>query len=745
MRRTVQCPSGLSPAQPIVLPDGGLLHVVVLALTAILQTGLAVVYGLGVTLLGLTVGHGLYRDACRLFAFTEPVIPAMLDLVPMSVAALGWWLMVRPLFPAASKPTGAMQVTASTQPRLFGLLQQICAELRLPIPVEVWLDCTVSVRASDRRGVRKVTADDIILSIGMPAVAALTCRPLAALVVRELSHFSGGLAADLRRFVRRMEGGGQRACHWRDPWEDTLAGSGQDREDPSFKNLRRALRLFIWLWQRPFWVVAAAVRAASHPAMRLMERRADLCVRRMMGDDGFFLLAHKQRLLQQALGRAGEELAVETKHGRLPDNFAMLVARHFVRALGAETAPVPGRAGSDAALSSRLIDALPAEADAMDWIHDFAGLSRQLSQLFYQRGLGIAVHKQQLMPVGEPVSRNLHDVEALVAIRSYFRGLMHPERSLCGLAGTCAGAGGPGELIAEVAGGRQWERLHGKGMRAALREWDAAWQRRRDLEAAWVLSLAGIPVCRLELGGVIASPEVLRSAAVRQRMIMDHLDEPLRICEARLEQRLTAALGLLWSSPAGSLPGGLDGLRRQLPLWGSVHESLSHVLAEFRELLTSHHGFKILGTKIELASDAGALVTAYQAVVPGMVARCQSILKALDGAVYPFGVDGRVVSLQAYLLPTPPDWLDANALAGLGMHERARCLASGAAQHIGPFIDRFLELYHRSLAWLAAAAAQSESHFVGWEEPDGSDEPSPWVVEQLGPSTAIGERPFVLS
>lgn len=736
MRRTVQRPNRPAPVQPILLPDAGPFHVLVLLLTAIIQVGLAGAYVLGTALLGITVGHGLYRDVCRLLASNEAVTPAMLDLVPVSLAAMGWWIMLRPLFAVAPRPTGAMQVTASTQPRLFGLLEEICAVLRLPIPVEVWLDCTVSVRAWARRGTRGLRDRDIVLFIGMPAVAALTSRALAALAVRELSHFSGRFAARLRRFVREMERSGQRACHWRDPWEDRLAG--HDHEDPSFKNLRRALRLFIWLWQRPFWALATSIRAVSHPAMRLMERRADSWVRQMMGDDGFLLLSHKQRLLQQALGRAGEELAAEAKHGRLPDNFAMLVARHFVRALGAETAPIPRCARSDAASSSRLIDTLPAEADATDWIHDFSGLSGQLSQLFYQHGLGIAVHKQQLIPVREPVSRNLHDVEALVAIRSYFRGLMHPERSLCGLVATFSRIKDPRDLIPEVAGGRQWERLHGPGMRAALREWDSAWQRRRDLEAAWVLALAGIPVCRLDLGGAIGSPEVLRSAAARQKMIMDHLDDPLKICEARLERRLTAALGLLWWSPPGSLPGGLDELRRQLPLWGSVHESLAHVLAEFRELLTSHHSFKILGTKIGLASDPGALVTAFQAVVPGMVARCQSILKALDGAVYPFGADGKVVSLQAYLLPTPPDWLDANSLAGLGMHERARCLASGPAQHIGPFIERFLELYHRSLAWLAAAAAQSESHFVGWEDHDGSAEPS-------RPSAAIVNRAFVLS
>ena len=55
-------------------------------------------------------------------------------------------------------------------------------------------------------------------------------------------------------------------------------------------------------------------------------------------------------------------------------------------------------------------------------------------------------------------------------------------------------------------------------------------------------------------------------------------------------------------------------------------------------------------------------------------------------------------------------------------------MAHDASVKLTPFVDRYLELYHRSFAWLAAAAEASENYFVG---PVYSDEVVSSEVESL--------------
>jgi hypothetical protein len=64
----------------------------------------------------------------------------------------------------------------------------------------------------------------------------------------------------------------------------------------------------------------------------------------------------------------------------------------------------------------------------------------------------------------------------------------------------------------------------GPQFKVALQEWNQAWQRRRDLEAAATLSLAGFTVSRMQFGTEDASPGSLRAEAARQRMVMEHME-----------------------------------------------------------------------------------------------------------------------------------------------------------------------------------------------------------------------------
>ena len=696
-----------------LMPRRGPVHLLVLLGAALATLLLPLAYVVLVQGLGVFLGWNAFLMIKGLLTSEEglPMIEVC-RLAGLLIAAAAWAGMVRPLLPAERRRPAAMQVSKNTQPSLFALIDTLCRALQVRMPSEVWLDCTGGARTSSRNGLGSVVREDLVLHLGMPLVGVLSARELAAVLAMEICQSTGGMGATLTHVIRETNAWLFRALYRRDPWEEALERQSRDDEGCLVRITRQAAAVFVWTSQRPFWLMMVLARAVSFVPTHLVRAVSNQCAVRLIGVDGFDRLQHKRRHLAKSMKQARKKIDDGVSHTRLPENFSLLVARLFTMALDAAPPPATRKGSTANPPAAHLIEQLPSNAEAAALIRGFVDLARQISAVHYQHALGIAIHRYRMVAQDETIYHKRHQAEALGVIRRYFGGLMHPERSLCGLAIT-GGSTDTGDLAQEVVKCRQWEKQYENQIRMALREWNLAWQRRRDLECAWVLTLAGYAVCRLEYGTAQTNPDAYRREAKAQKMIMDHLDDPLRMCESHLEKRFAAALGMLWYSQTEILPDRLVELRKQMPLWASVFESLAAVLPEFRELLTSFYSFQTLGGRVASASDPGAFAGAMQSIVPGMMARARHIAKALDGACYPFNPDGIAVPLADYLCASlggssPPDPLTAH-----GMHAMARQMAQEASAMLTPFVDRFLELYHRSFAWLAATAEASEHYFVG--------------------------------
>jgi hypothetical protein len=688
------------------------MHLLILLGAALVTLVLPLVYVILVQGIGVFLGWKGFLAIKTVIVTQELPMIEVFRLAGLLIAAAAWACMVRPLLPAERRRPAAMQVSKNTQPSLFAVIETLCRALQVRMPSEVWLDCTGGARTSLRAGVRGAAGGDRVLHLGMPLVGVLSARELAAVLAMEIGQCSGSMGATLTHIVRETNAWLFRALYQRDPWEEALKRKPVDDESVMGRVVKLAVSGFVWTSQRPFWLVMMLARVAGFLPMYVARARLNQCAVRLIGVDGFDRLQHKRRHLATSMKQARKKVDEGVSHARLPENFSLLVARLFTTALDAAP-PLATRKGSTAnPPAAHLIEQLPSNAEAAALIRGFVDLARQISAVHYQHALGIAIHRYRMVAQDETIYHKRHQAEALGVIRRYFGGLMHPERALCGLAIT-GGSTDVGDLAQEVIKCRQWEKQYENQIRMALREWNLAWQRRRDFECAWVLTLAGYAVCRLDYGTAQSNPDAYRKEAKAQRMIMDHLDDPLRMCESHLEKRFAAALGMLWYSQTEILPDRLVEMRKQMPLWASVFESLAAVLPEFRELLTSFYSFQTLGGRIASASDPGAFAGAMQSIVPGMMARARHIAQSLDGACYPFNPDGVAVPLADYLCASmggsaPPDPLTAH-----GMHAMARQMAQEASAMLTPFVDRFLELYHRSFAWLAATAEASEHYFVG--------------------------------
>ncbi len=640
------------------------------------------------------------------------------DALPLSYLAAGiatWIFMLRPLMPSPRSVHTAMQATPASQPALFQIVDKLCYHLRLDPPEEIWVDTTVTVRSSVRDGVLGVAGGALVLNIGLPVISVVSARELAALLVRELAMNAGGLGTTFSHLVRELNTWFYRALHERDPWELQL------RKEPEKEtSTQKAVRITTWIWMGvakvPFALFVLGARLISAAALLRLGAGADKAAMNFIGREAWSSLQEKMGLLDEAWAASRVEIQRGLTQERLPDNLALLIARHVARAAhqrgGGES-----KTASSLPKGAHLLPQLKSDAPAAAQLRGFVDLSRQVTCFYYQHELGIALHTHRLVAEEEVLHQNRREDHSLVLIKRYFGGLAHPERAMCGLGSTPAVSPGSEQLKEEILKVRREISEWGTRLKAALQEWNLAWQRRRDLEAAATLSLAGHVISRMQFGTDDTSPQSLRGEAGRQRMLMEHMETALVAYEVKLESRFAAALGLLWWSDSALLNEELLSRKPDLPSWVSIYEAMAGALPPFRELLTTFFAFQTLGARYASVDDTASQFSALQSVVPKMTNLVRQILATMDGAIYPFAPGKRSLTLNDHLLqggklPEPLN-ISMNPAAAVDMKALSAKMAADASEVIAPFVDRFLQLYHQSFAWLADAAERTEYHFLG--------------------------------
>ncbi|HRH98856.1 MAG TPA: hypothetical protein PLB55_23145, partial [Prosthecobacter sp.] len=584
-------------------------------------------------------------------------------------------------------------------------------------------DTTISVRSSMFGGLFGILTGQTTLHLGLPVISVITARELSGLLAHELSHNAGGISTIFVHAVREMNAWFFRAVMERDSWEMHLSEKPK-KESEWHKQGRRVIRGWMWAAKIPFMILALASRLTSSVTLWLIQRSAERTGANVIGADFYDRLQRKLALLGGSWKAAEQEIHRGVIQHRLPENLSLLMARHVAAAAKANAskraeagdAPTEAKAAGKSIKGEALVAYLSPMQPAASVMRQFVDLARQVTYFYYQHDLGLNLHEHRMVADEEVIHQNRREEEALLVIRRYFGGLAHPERALCGLGSTPANATARSELQREIQRVRDEVVAWGPQFKVALQEWNQAWQRRRDLEAAATLSLAGFTVSRMQFGTEDASPGALRTEAARQRMVMEHMEGPLQERERVLECRFASALGMLWWSEPSDLSEWLRGRRRDLTAWVTIYEAMAGALPSFRELLTTFFAFQTLGAKFANVDDPSAFLTALQSVVPKMLNLVRQIVSTMDGAPYPFTDNGRTVSLNDHLLPSAlPEMpgvsmtlLDAASMRAIGLK-----MASQASDCIAPYVDAFLGLYHRSFAWLAESAERTEMHFIG--------------------------------
>lgn len=708
-------------------PWRGPLHFGILIFGATAAMGLLVTYVIMVAAMFVWIGLELHALTKTMAINGVLHWNLVIDFMSFIGLAITWVFMLRPLRPRPLTTKVALQVTRGTQPQVFSLIDELCWHLRMQPPVEVWLDTTITIRSSMKGGLNGILSGETVMHIGLPVISVISAREFGGLIARELGHGAGGVGTVFVHTIREMNTWFYRAVMERDSWELNLHEAPK-REKRWHKIGRFLVRGWMWVAKAPFVLVALAARASSSMAMWAMNRVADSCGANVIGQPELKRMQRKLDHLGKAWTAAGEEIRRGIAQHRLPENLSLLMARHVAKAAQAKasskssSASAPAdessvTAGRHPAIGAEIVEHLSASQPAASVLRQFVDLSRQVTYFYYQHELGINLMEHRMVADEEVIHQNRREDDSLRTIRRYFCGLAHPERALFGLGATPAVSPGRAELQRTILQARQ-EMVHwGPQFKVALQEWNSAWQRRRDLEAAATLSLAGFTVSRIQFGTEDTSPQSLRAEGARQRLVMEHMESSLVEREIVLESRFAAALGLLWWSAPEELDDSLQIRRKNLPAWVGIYEAMAGALPSFRELLTTFFAFQTLGAKFANVDDPSSFLAALQSVVPKMLNLMEQIVSTMDGAVYPFASDGQPVSLNGHLLlhkalPQMPS-VSVESTDASSMRAIALKMASESSECVAPYVDAFMSLYHKSFAWLSESAERVEAHFMG--------------------------------
>ena len=645
-------------------------------------------------------------------------------------------LLIRQVLSPHVPMDGWQEVLPGDQPEFFQTMKLVAEAVGAPVPAKVVVDSTAALSADYSDTFAALFRRGMKIHLGLAVVVGLDAKAMTAALAHELSFYGRGTGSTAARFIRGVH-------RWfdlriqHDPW---LAWLREKRwQGPiTVRAIWWMLWLTVWLSLRPLRILFTLCRILSGTTLKLMVKNADECAARLMGSEvaADMVLRRASTILSWSCAHD----RVKNAHGgeRLPDNIPLLVARHLMHVEAQFTAETIGTnrshwidmAPNDGARLKAIArlgmpGIMEGRGEATDLFRNFHELARRMTYFHYQNDLGKAVNEHMLVPVEETVHDQRRGIETIQVLNKYFKGLAHPERAFCGIAEEQTAMRDPELLRFELLDCREWLDTYGERMASALNDWSATWQLVRDLEMGYLLSKSGMPVPRGQFAMALHTPDAFREEIERHRGIMDNLEGLLRHYEGRLETRLSCALELLWRAELSELPPRLAEIRQTLPHWVLVYEALGLHLPVLRELMTHFHAFQALGASVSGVVDSAAYLMTVQTEIPRMAHLIREIVNTLSQWPYPFKTNFSTegISLAAFVAPQAcePGALDFDSVtsgAGLSRREAAQNASRRIVQMVTPMMDRYLNLYHQSFAWVTKAADMAEWHFVDPFDPN---------------------------
>lgn len=257
----------------------------------------------------------------------HPLLAAVAAALLLAGGSLALALLAKPLLGLIPRKEPFFVLVREVEPEFFNYVAEIAALVGAAMPLEIRVTNSAQLSARAVWGWRSLGRRDTVLTIGLPLLAGLDSRQLAALLTQALHPWRPGAGSVMGRL---LDGN----IHWlhRAGYEGDLVdrrlGEWQQRLPRLRPLLEKLARLAGWSARPARWRLGFSRVLSRRLVHRLCANR-DLAARQIAGSQSLGEAMARSRLLAFATQSTLPELRkMWLAQGTLPDNIAQAVVAH---------------------------------------------------------------------------------------------------------------------------------------------------------------------------------------------------------------------------------------------------------------------------------------------------------------------------------------------------------------------------------------------------------------------------------
>lgn len=345
-------------------PRVGIFYQLALALVSGVMVLLPLLY---VALIGVVV-YGVYWHATehlsllngKTFRGRAYIFALFLYLTPIFIGGVIALFMIKPLFARFRPKQYPYALNPENEPTLYAFIQKVCETVGAPMPSLIELDCGINASARLRRGFGSFLSNDLVLTIGLPLVAALNTQQLAGVLAHEFGHFSQTIFMRLYYTIGSINEWFARVVYERDEWDESLERSLQESED-GWVTIAIMLAMFgVGISRFVLQILMFFAHALSCFMARQAEFHADRFEIRLAGSVAFEETVGRLEKYNALFAAGLKEARVGWNlNKRLPDNLPAFLAQKELQLGDKIDAFLKGQIGH---VKTRMFDTHPSDA-----------------------------------------------------------------------------------------------------------------------------------------------------------------------------------------------------------------------------------------------------------------------------------------------------------------------------------------------------------------------------------------------
>lgn len=366
----------------------------------------------------------------------EGVFFSVLYFIPLCVAVLTFFALVRPLFGRFDRDERIRTLTRQSDPLLYAFVERVAVAVGAPMPARINVDTDVNASAGFQGGLFNPSRNELVLTLGLSLIVGLNTRQFAGVLAHELGHFTQKSSIRMTALVIRISTWFSQAAD-PDYWDDMFAKTARSTGGRFFL-LVYLIRMAMKVPQWTFRGLLMLTYLVCGYMFRQREFDADRFETRVGGSACFESTTRRLEVLGVAYRGAIDDLQYGHGEGRLGDNLPLLVLsnakqlptkvhkalrKHVEESKTGlfDSHPCP-RERIENAWREKTPGIYRVELPAHLLFSNFLGLARNATWDFYRGIFGPKFKQSDMHPIGDLLERIEQEEQAYKTLRRYYQG-----------------------------------------------------------------------------------------------------------------------------------------------------------------------------------------------------------------------------------------------------------------------------------------------------------------------------------